>query len=147
MVTELQNKSRPVPSASRPSRNHRKRILIVEDEIPLLTLLSDTFTSEKFKVFKAKNGKEGLDTAFRERPDLILLDLLIPEINGLMVLKRLRRDKYKWGKYVPVIILSNLSDVHTIAQAKTNRADDYLVKADWSLNELVKKVKEKLHME
>lgn len=125
-------------------RGSRKKILIIEDEASLLTLLRDTFRAERFAVATAKNGREGLRTAFRERPDLVILDILMPGMSGLAVLKRLRRDRFKWGKYVPVIILSNLSNPETISEG-TKYAADYLVKADWSLHDLVLKAKEKLN--
>ncbi|RJQ36179.1 response regulator [Candidatus Parcubacteria bacterium] len=138
----------PSPTKSRrtpPAKPHveRKRILIVEDEAALLALLADTFGEEHFAVFTAKSGREGLRVAFRERPDLIILDLLMPDMDGLAMLAALRRDRYKWGKYVPVIILSNLSNPETVA-AGMRQADDYLIKADWSMADLVRKVKEKL---
>ena len=120
-----------------------RRLLVVEDELPLLALLCDTFAAEGFEVLVAKNGHEGLAVAFSERPDLIILDILMPEMSGLDVLRRLRSDRYKWGRYVPVIILSNLSNHETIAEG-LKHANDYLVKADWTLSDLVSKVKEKL---
>lgn len=122
----------------------RKKILIIEDELPLLGLLRDTFRAERFAVCTASTGREGLATAFRERPDLVILDVLMPGMSGLAVLKRLRRDRFKWGKYVPVIILSNLSNPETVSEG-TKHGADYLVKADWSLHDLVLKAKEKLN--
>lgn len=126
-------------------RNGRKRLLIVEDEKPLLSLLKDTFKRERFEVFTALTGKEGLRVALRVRPDLILLDILLPEMNGLSMLRKLRHDRYKWGKYVPVVILSNLSNPKTMAESAAEGVEDYLVKADWSLSDLVQKVKDKLN--
>ena len=67
----------------------------------------------------------------------------MPDIDGLKVLQRIRRDRYKWGKYVPVIILSNISNPEVISEG-TKYTEDYLVKADWSLHDLVLKTKEKL---
>lgn len=124
---------------------HQKRILIIEDEKPLVSLLKDTFTGEGFTVFTALEVKGGIELAFRERPDLILLDILMPGMNGLDMLHTLRNDRYKWGRYVPVIILSNLSNPDTMAASAKEGVEDYLVKADWSLKDLVRKVKDKLY--
>lgn len=129
-------------SKKKKSRKASKKILIIEDERPLLMLLRDTFRAERFAVSTARNGRDGLTAAFRERPDLVILDILMPGMSGLAVLKRLRRDRFKWGKYVPVIILSN---PETVSEGIKYSAD-YLVKADWSLHNLVQKAKEKLNV-
>ncbi|MBZ9572118.1 response regulator [Patescibacteria group bacterium] len=119
-----------------------KTILVVEDERAMLQILADRFTDEGFSVLEAKNGEEGLERAIKEHPDLILLDIILPKMNGITMLKKLRVDN--WGKDVPVIILTNLSDMGTIAKALKDGVYDFLVKTDWKLEDIVKKVKEKL---
>jgi DNA-binding response OmpR family regulator len=141
-------KSMPRKPTTHTQQQHlhvRKRILIIEDEAPLVTLLKETFQEEGYAVYTAQSGKEGLSLAYRLHPDLILLDILIPMMDGLALLRRLRNDRYKWGKYVPVIILSNLSNPETIAEGTKHGVEDYLVKAEWTLEDLVRKVKEKLN--
>ncbi|OGI69668.1 hypothetical protein A3A09_02950 [Candidatus Nomurabacteria bacterium RIFCSPLOWO2_01_FULL_42_20] len=121
-----------------------KKILIIEDETDLLEVLADRLAFEGFGPIKCKNGENGLLVAFRERPDLILLDIVMPGLDGLQVLKKLRADD--WGKGVPVIILTNLSatDEKIVKSILEYRPIFYLVKSDWKIDDVVKKVKEVL---
>lgn len=117
-----------------------KKILIVEDEIPLQDVLADTFVREGFIVFVAENGEEGLTVAIEERPDIILLDIIMPKMGGLAMLKKLREDE--WGKTAEVMILSNSNDIAKISEALQGRVFTYIVKTDWNLKDIVQKVKE-----
>ncbi|OGI26051.1 MAG: hypothetical protein A3J76_05605 [Candidatus Moranbacteria bacterium RBG_13_45_13] len=121
---------------------NKKTILIVEDEISMLNALRDKFTREGFEVLEAKNGEEGLEIALRDHPDLILLDIVMPKMDGMTMLKRIRADA--WGKDVKVIILTNLSDNEKTAAALAQGSYDYLVKSDWKIEDVVAKVKERL---
>ncbi|MDO8505509.1 MAG: response regulator [bacterium] len=121
---------------------NKKIVLIVEDEVALLYAFKEEFMSAGFEVFEAKNGKEGLDIAIGKHPDMILLDILMPVMDGLTMLKKLREDA--WGKNAQVIILTNLNDVQKVSEALTSVTFDYLVKADWKIEDIVKKVKERL---
>jgi len=118
-----------------------KKILIVEDDSVLSWVLIKKFNKEGFDVLRAKNGEEGLDVALKEHPDLILLDIIMPKMDGITVLKRLR--VHQWGSSVPVILLTNLSSV-TVDQEVQDDVSEYLVKADWDIGEVVKKVKAEL---
>ena len=120
----------------------QKTILIVEDEEAVREALVDTFTREGFDVLSAKNGKEGLDSALSKHPDLILLDIVMPIMDGITMAKQLRQDE--WGKHVPIILLTNLSDVEHVASAVENDMYDFLVKTDWTLDSVVTTVKERL---
>src|SRR5689334_6315852 len=91
------------------------KILIVDDEKPLLEALTDKFTREKFSTFGASDGEEGLEVAKRIQPDIILLDIVMPKMDGMTMLKLLREEP--WGKDVPVILLTNLSDFTNVAEA------------------------------
>lgn len=119
-----------------------KKILVIEDEAPLSDVLIDKLTSERFSVSGAKNGEEGLELALKEHPDLILLDIIMPVMDGMTMLYELRKDP--WGNSVPVILLTNLSDAERVAEALRLKVYDFLVKSDWKLEDLVTKVKEKL---
>lgn len=126
-----------------PKRAIEKTILIIEDDTVLLWALAKTLSKEGFVVHKATDGEAGLELAIREHPDLILLDIIMPKMDGLTVLKKLRADI--WGKDAPVIILTNLSAADT-AKDVGNRSQEYLVKADWKLTDVVAKVKKRLNL-
>lgn len=119
-----------------------KKILIVEDEISLLNAIRDKLTHAGFSIIQAHNGKEGLEIALSEHPDLILLDIMMPVMDGITALKKMREDD--WGKDAKVIILSNLSDNEKVAQALEQGTFDYLVKSNWKLEALVEEIKSKL---
>ena len=119
-----------------------KQILIVEDEKQLLDALRDKLTREGFTVLTTENGATGLEAAFQKHPDLILLDIMMPEMDGMTMLKALRKDD--WGKNAPVILLTNLSDVKHISEALNDKVTDYLIKSDWDIDDVAKKIKQKL---
>lgn len=121
------------------------RILIVEDDKYLLVGLREKLMREGFEILEARDGVEGLEVACREHPNLILLDIILPHMDGLTMLKKLRLDS--WGKDVPVIILTNLSEGDKKAEAIESGVYDYLVKAHWKLRDVVKKVRERLGMQ
>jgi len=119
-----------------------KKILVIEDEVALLQALVDKLTREGFAVTSARDGSMGLDLALREKPDVILLDLVMPEMTGLDVLKRLRSEG-EWGKEVPVIVLTNLSaNERLMRELNEQKLTDFLVKGEVKLEEVVRKVKE-----
>lgn len=119
-----------------------KKILVTEDEAPLRNAVSDILTFEGFTVFQAKNGQEGLEIAVKEHPDLILLDLIMPVMDGLTMLQRLREDE--WGKTANVILLTNINDPEKVAAATEAGTFDFLVKSDWNIEDVVSKIKTKL---
>ncbi len=121
------------------------KILIVEDEEPMLRALTDKFSDEGFSVIQAKDGEEALEMALTTNPDIILLDIILPKMDGMTMLKKLREDEK--GANVPVILLTNLDYSVGVAKAVESGAYDYLVKTDWSLDDVVNKVKERLGKE
>jgi len=120
----------------------KSKVLIAEDETAMLLALTDSFESANFDVLGAKDGEEGLRIALKEHPHVILIDIVMPKMDGMTMLKKLREDD--WGKSVPIMILTNLSETEKIAEAMEDRASDYLIKTDWSLEDIVKKVKKLL---
>lgn len=122
-----------------------KKILIIEDEMSLRGALEMKLTTEGFQIIGASDGNEGLKMATEEKPDLILLDLILPKMDGITVLKKLRERED--GKDIPVIILTNLSSSETVKKAISEGSTDYLVKVDWKIEEIVKKIREKLDVE
>lgn len=118
------------------------KILIVEDEAAILNGISDKFTHAGFLVIKAIDGQDGLDKALKERPDVILLDNLMPNADGFYFLENIRKDE--WGKNARVILWSNSHDVNTIERAKKLGTLDFMVKSEWEYRDVVKKVREAL---
>jgi two-component system alkaline phosphatase synthesis response regulator PhoP len=119
-----------------------KKILVVEDEEAILSVLDDNLTQNGFKVFKAIDGKEGLKMALQYHPDLILLDILMPVMDGITMLKLLRNDS--WGKKAKVIILTNLNDNESVVNTMELGSYDYLVKSNWKIEDVIDMVKNKL---
>ncbi|MFZ3074383.1 MAG: response regulator [Minisyncoccales bacterium] len=119
-----------------------KKVLVIDDEIVLLDLLSSKISQNGFSVIEAHDGDEGLQKALAEHPDLVLLDIIMPKMDGITMLKKLREDP--WGKTAQVIILSNLNTAEAVEKSLANGAYDYLVKIDYTLDDLVRIVKKRL---
>lgn len=126
--------------------NSNKQVLLVEDEEPMLQALTEAFSNEGFTVYKAKNGEDGLITAFQEHPDIIILDILMPKLDGMGMMKKLREDI--WGKHVPVILLSNVNpEGNDILQGiVVYQPAYYLIKADMTLEGVIAKAKSVLNI-
>lgn len=120
--------------------NLEKKILIVEDEKILLSLYKEKFELEGFLVVTAQDGEEGLLVTKQESPDLILLDIVMPKMDGLTMAQTLRDS----GDQTPIIFLTNYDDVDRISKAMEIGPIDYLLKADWEPKDIVARVKEKL---
>lgn len=121
-------------------------ILVVEDDLPIQEVLTDKLVREGFTALSANDGVAGLAVAIREHPDLIVLDILMPKMNGLEMMKKLRAHD-NWGKRVPIILLTNLVKGDNIQDIDFS-ADpqlDYLVKSGWSLNTVVDKIRTRLN--
>ena len=123
-----------------------KKILIVEDEEAMQKVISEAFSNQEFTTLTANDGEEGLAVSLKEHPDLILLDILMPKMDGMIMLQKLRQDE--WGKGVPVIILTNVnpSANSVINSVLENNPAYYLVKSDVKLEGIVDRVKEVLKM-
>jgi CheY-like chemotaxis protein len=119
-----------------------KKILIVEDELAYLTLMNTTL-SKSYEVCQARNGREGLAQARKQHPDLILLDIKMPVMDGLAMLDELRQEPY--GKSAKVILLTNLEpSERIIGKVVKDLPTYYWVKSDIQLRDLVEKVRELL---
>jgi len=115
------------------------KILIIEDEIALRSALSVKLKKEGFEVLEAQNGQEGLDLAVTQKPDLVLLDIIMPGMNGLDVLKDMKSNAGLVN--VPVIVLTNLPEESAKEKVKELGGTEYLVKSNMPLEELVAKIK------
>jgi len=118
------------------------KILIVEDDKFLRELIKRKVTSEGFEAIDAVDGEKGLQSARSYKPDLILLDLMLPGIDGFEVLKKIKQDESISS--TPVIILSNLGQRDDIEKGLKIGAADYLVKAHFTPNEIIEKIREVL---
>ena len=121
-----------------------KTILVVEDEESLKNVLCAKLRKEDFKVLEAKNGQEGLVLALAEQPDLIFLDIVMPVMDGLTMVEKLREAEKETGGHIPVIFLTNLSDEKTLSAGQKEGIYDYLVKSAWTLDGIVKRAKSTL---
>lgn len=114
-------------------------ILLVEDDSFLAEMYSTKFRVEGFRVFMASDGNKGLKLAKKEKPNIILLDILLPKMDGFEVLKRLKKDDEL--KDIPVILLTNLSQKEDVDRGLDLGAVDYLIKAHFMPSEVTEKIK------
>lgn len=113
-------------------------VLVVEDDSFLRKLLCDKLRREGFELFEATDGQQALDFLKDNRPVLMLLDLMMPGIDGFQVLEAVRRDERI--KDIPVIVLSNVGEKQMIERARQLGADDYLIKAHFVLDEIIERI-------
>lgn len=118
---------------------NKKTVLIVEDEPFLSSILKSKLTKEGFNVLMGENGIEALEKVKLQAVDIVLLDLMMPKMNGFDVLKEMQSDDNL--KDIPVIILSNLGQSSDVQRGKDLGAVDYIIKSDISINEVLRKVK------
>ena len=124
-----------------PSKKRNVTLLIVEDDHMIVKALSLKFEG-RYKVVEAFDGREGLRLALKDHPDLILLDLLMPNMDGITMLRKLRSDP--WGKKVKVMILTNLSNEDMEKEARSLGVSSYIIKSDLQLNEVIKMIEENI---
>jgi DNA-binding response OmpR family regulator len=120
----------------------KARILVVEDDEFLRSLAAKRLDKEGFLVSVAVDGDSALAGVKENRPDLVLLDLILPGINGFEVLQQLQRDESL--KTIPVIVFSNLGQPEDIERAKNYGAVDYFIKSNLTLDDLMVKIKSHL---
>ncbi len=113
-----------------------ERILLLEDELPMRTALQDVLTSEGYRVLTASDGQSGLDRAVTEKPDLLLLDIMMPKLDGYAVCAELRRR----SNPVPILMLTAKGQIEDRVQGLDVGADDYLIKP-FSTEELLARVR------
>lgn len=118
----------------------KKSILLVEDDEFLAELYATKLNLEEFEVSLAVDGEKGLKMIKDKKPDLILLDIILPKKDGFEILKIIKSDKAL--KNIPVILLTNLSQKDEVKKGLDLGADDYLIKAHFMPSEVVKKIKQ-----
>ncbi len=116
-----------------------KNILLIEDDEFLRSLIGKKLSSEGFSISMAVNGEDGFRKAGEVKPDMVLLDLILPVMDGFDVLSKLKGDEAT--KSIPVIVLSNLDQKEEIDKALKLGAMDYIIKAQFTPDEIINKVK------
>lgn len=116
-----------------------KKILVVDDDSDLLNITSTRLKQAGFDVITANNGKEGLDIALAQHPSLILLDVMMPEMTGMEMLKSLRNDD--WGKTAHVFMLTSMSDSKDMSQGLHYNVDKYILKSNIKYDQLIDDIK------
>lgn len=122
----------------------KAHVLLVEDDVFLSGIYQKKFEMEGYKISTADNGEKGLADAKKKKPDIILLDILLPKMDGFSVLKELKADASV--RDIPVILLTNLGQKDDVAKGLEAGAVDYLIKAHFKPSEIVEKVKQVLHL-
>lgn len=121
--------------------NSSKKVLIVEDDKDFLWLLRQSFNIKDISVFFAVDGEEGLEVAKKEKPDLVLIDILLPRMNGIEMAKKIKEE----GISSQMIFLTNLRDPHHISEVMNVAVGaDYIVKSDMHIDAIIERVKDKL---
>jgi DNA-binding response OmpR family regulator len=136
-MAEIFPQSPPVPDKDQ-SDQKRGIILVAEDDSFLRKLLCEKLKHEGFEFFAVTNGQEALDFLKNNKPMLMLLDLMMPTVDGFQVLESIRQEERM--KDLPVIILSNVADKHLVERIQKLGADDYLVKAHFVLEEIMERI-------
>lgn len=117
-------------------------VLIAEDEDVLRQILAQTFTDAGFKVIQAQNGKQALELALSQKPSVTILDIMMPEMDGMEALKKIRLDPV-WGANSLIIMLTNLTaDNKILEQMAESSPSYYFVKSDMEPDQLLAKVRE-----
>ncbi|MCK5084983.1 MAG: response regulator [Candidatus Pacebacteria bacterium] len=121
-----------------------KKIVIIEDEKILIELLEKKIKEEGYEVFVSLNGKEGLELIKEVKPDLVLLDIIMPKLNGYEVMEEMNKLKEFNLKKIPVIIISNSGQSVEIERALNLGVRDYLIKAQFDPKEVIDKIKKQI---
>lgn len=122
--------------------DEQKHILVIDDDESIREALAESLAVAGYAVDTAPNGKEGLGKILADKPDLILLDIIMPEMNGWAVLDEIKKDDE--AKEIPVIVLTNLDGVENISKALERDAHEYIVKGDTDIKDILAMVKRKL---
>jgi len=120
-------------------QDRKLKVLLIEDDVFMVDLLAHEFQTTNYEFVVAKTGKEGVDKYKEVKPDLILLDILLPDFNGFEALRQIRREP--GGPETKVIVLSNLGEAADLEEARRLGTQGYLIKANTSLPEIIEKVR------
>lgn len=127
-----------------PETPQQRKIVIVEDDIAMREIVVHKLSSNGFIVFEAEDGRKGIELITNEKPDIVLLDLMLPEVDGFEVLETIRKNPDTKVANTPIIVLSNLWSNKDILKTKSLHVQAYMVKAYFTTEEIMKKVNEVL---
>ena len=116
-----------------------KKVLVIEDDNMICTMYKTKLEQDGYSVFLADNGSKGLEMAMSEIPDIIMLDVIIPQLDGFTVLQKLKEDEKT--KDIPVVMLTNLGTAEDQKKGKDMGAVDYMVKASFTPSQVSEKIK------
>lgn len=119
--------------------DNKPKVLLVEDDKMIIDMYTLKFTQEGYDVMQAENGKDGLDMAMKSNPDIVLLDIILPQMDGFTVLKNLKANAST--QKIPVVLLTNLGQDGDVKKGLELGAVDYLIKANFTPSQVVDKVK------
>jgi DNA-binding response OmpR family regulator len=119
------------------------KVLLVEDDKDILDLYAISFQREGFIVYTASDGKQAIEKFHDKQPDILLLDIMMPNVDGYAVLREVRKDH---KRYVPVMMLTNLNMEHFAKEESVDQVDAYLIKSNFTPSEVVKRAVEVLKL-
>lgn len=122
---------------------HTPTVLIVEDDENIRHMYTDAFEMAGMNVLTATNGEEGVTAALAHHPDVILMDIMMPVMNGHDAMEQIRLDS--WGKNAKVVYLTNFSDAENVVLAVEHGSEEYIVKSHTEVKEVVNKVRTVMH--
>ena len=134
----------PVAKEDAGAKKLNIKVALVEDDPFLREICSKKLAKEGYTVYEAIDGQQALDTVKKVKPDIVLLDIILPAIDGFQILHELRQNPDKDIASVPIIMLSNLGQDDDIKKAMEMGANDYLVKAHFTTEEIAEKIKKTL---
>lgn len=121
----------------------KKKILIIDDDKIFSKILRDGLISSgkrEYEIISAFDGEEGFEVASREKPDLIMLDVMMPKVDGIEFLRKLRAEE--WGKEMPVIMETQVSDIEKMSEGVQLGVQGYILKSDYSLDAILRQVED-----
>lgn len=121
-----------------------KKVVMVEDDIAMREIVVHKLAANGFTVKEAEDGQQGIDLITQEKPDIVLLDLMLPEVDGFKVLETVRKSSDPKVASTPIIVLSNLWSNKDILKTKALNVQAYLVKAYFTTEEIMNKINEVL---
>lgn len=116
-----------------------KKILLVDDDMAFCEMLSEILTANGAHVISEIDGESGINRALKEKPDIVVFDVMMPRMTGITALEKLRQNE--WGKHVPAILLTNVNQPEAMAASlEKGPPTEYLLKVDWSLEQIATRI-------